>query len=309
MSNNDKVPADKPATTPAYQSVKLAWVRISHHSPDHVAARWPYAGYGSNLSLEQMVRRCPTADIQGGGILRNAKLVFAYYLGIEEMEGASTPVGVFRLTAADVAALDRCEGLGRSYERYLVTVELNGEAVRCFTYVKRDNRLEEPSERYYQTCLRGYGDWNFDARRLRHAREQARKRGKRRTYSSGYGHWRGDSTEIDWNKYRGGGYSRGTTSNPRDALIPPVPSMDEEPEGNGTAASYQPRISLVTGRDLSRKARDAADTFKRKHGSGVYDDPTRTSTLNGHGQETFTGRDGQKWRKGPNGIWYRAKEE
>lgn len=355
LPKSEQPPADEPGQPdPAATdepvapiAVPLRWVRVSHHTPDHIATRYPYAAYGSNLSLSQIVRRCPSADIKGQGTLRNAKLVFAYYLGIAESEGSSVPVAVYTMTAADVAAMDRHEGLGRGtftgtgqygYERYLVTVEINGEAVRCFTYVKRDNELEEPSEGYYQTCLAGYADWNFDTRRLRHARDDARKNGKRRTYSPAYGYWTGEQTHFDWDAWRKGtAYTdgKGRSSPPQrgarnSAFIPSVKSYDnavgqDEPEGNGTAASYnprglgpqaipEPRISLVTGRERpsARRAREnAVATFKRTYGSGNAGpvDPTRISTLNGEGQEEFSNdRTGERWRKGANGVWYRVKE-
>lgn len=317
-SEPDKVPTNEPGQSePEVTAIPLRWLRVSHHTPDHIATRYPYAAYGSNLSLEQMVRRCGTSDIQGTGLLRDARLVFAYYLGIEQAENSSVPIGVYKVTAADVAALDRCEGLGRSYERYLVTVEVNGAAVRCFTYVKRDNALEEPSDRYYQTCVRGYADWNMDARRLRHARDHARKHGKRRTYSNGYGWYDGVSTKVDWSKYNGARDRR-----QHAATIPPVASYDdEEPEGNGTAASYQPRLSLVTGRDLNKPRKgngieakhvnakvEAFTKANRKSTLMPEDDPTRIAEYNASGQEEFTNpRTGEKWRKGRNGVWYRAK--
>jgi len=166
------------APVPSDHALPMAWVRVSHKSPDHIAARYLYAGYGSNLALDQMTRRCAGVDLVGGGILRNARLVFAYHLGIVQHADSTVPVGVFKVTAADVAALDRYEALGRQYERILVTVEVNGQAVRCFTYLKRDNEPEAPSDSYYATCLQGYNDWGFDSRRLRHAREHAVKHGR-----------------------------------------------------------------------------------------------------------------------------------
>ncbi len=163
--------------------------------------------------------------------------------------------------------------------------------MRCFTYVKRDNALEEPSERYYQTCLAGYADFNFDTRRLRHAREDARKNGKRRTYSNAYGHWNGSQTTFDWDAYRKGSTNN---ANRNGAMVPNVrtydPSIDggDIPEsGSGTAASYQPRTSLVTGRQLTgppgnRAARRAEHAKRIQAAVATFTalDPSRISTLN-----------------------------
>lgn len=314
MTNPKKPQSSPPAggeSEPAVPGLPMAWVKVNHHSPDHIAARYPYAGYGSNLSLEQMARRCPTATALGAGILRDARLLFAYYLGIEQHAGSDVVLGVYRVTAADVAALDRCEGLGRSYDRFLVTVETNGRAVRCFTYIKRDNALEEPTDAYYQRCLSGFNDWQFDARRLRHARDRARKEGKRRTYSAASGYWDGRSTSIDWDRYR-----RGTTRS-HPAALPAVPSYDGryEPIANDMPAlppaldrSRPERKSLVTGRTLP--ARDANGQRVKAtplHRAPV--DPTRTSVGGEDGQEEFFNpKNGERWRKGKHGVYYRVKE-
>jgi len=338
------------------EAIPLRWVRVSHHTPDHIASRYLYAAYGSNLSLEQMVRRCPTADIVGQGTLRGAKLVFAYYMGIVEAENASTPMGVYKMTAADVAAMDRAEGLGHGggyrhggsgYERYLVTVEMKGVAVRCFTYVKRDNALEEPSERYYQTCLRGYADWNFDTRRLRHAKEDARKNGKRRTYSSQYGYWDSTQSAFDWDSWRKGtgaineainAMPRPTPSKAgrntpgsvwdeknkcwrwahrRPLQTPVVPSYDEmlgydqyEPEGgNGTGAGMGPPKSGIPPIEPRRSLVTGRELPSSKQArKNIRQAVDNFKAKHGTGQTTFVNGKGERWELGNNGVWYRAKE-
>jgi|GEM_PF-49734 len=287
-------------------AIPLRWVRVSHKTPDHIAARYPYAAYGSNLALEQMAGRCPMADPVGAGTLRSARLVFAYHLGIVEDDAATVPIGVYRLTAADIATLDRYEGLGRSYERYLVTVELNGEAVRCFTYIKRNNEPEAPSERYYGICLQGYTDWQMDTRRLRHARDFARKNQKVRRWSTTtYSDKRFDFD--DWYKATFPDRINGNgTASMRDDFIP---------EGNGTASSYQgPHKSLVTGRMLSGKRHNKTASAKRYEDmrpDEIRDalnmgDPAGPSNGPYPPGTTFTGKNGQTWIKDKNNVWRRA---
>ena len=53
-------------------SLPTRWLNVSHHSAAHIAARYPYAGYGSNLWLQQIGERCPQADTYGRGRLRRA---------------------------------------------------------------------------------------------------------------------------------------------------------------------------------------------------------------------------------------------
>lgn len=278
MANDKQPESNKPTpdqesetATPATISIPIRWVKVTHHTPEHIAARYPYAAYGSNLALRQMAYRCPMADPVGLGLLRNARLVFSPYLGIVEDDQASVPVGIYRLTAADIAALDRYEGLGRSYDRYLVTVEFNGVAVRCYTYVKRNNDPQAPTDRYYETCLEGFADWQIDTRRLRHAREHARKNEKKR-YVPKYG----KAFKFDeWYKH----------------TFP-------ERTGTGTAGD---------GDQFIPEDDDRAPPKGKRIVSNV-DDPTRVSFMD-DGRTVFIGKNGQRWYKGAHGVWYRAPKQ
>ena len=56
-----------------------------------------YIAYGSNLNVEQMKRRCPSARIVGTSEIQNYELLFkgsktGYYLTIEPKEGESADV-------------------------------------------------------------------------------------------------------------------------------------------------------------------------------------------------------------------------
>lgn len=58
-----------------------------------------YVAYGSNLNVEQMKYRCPTAKVYGMGILKDYKLLFKgtphnAYLTIEAAAGSRVPVVV-----------------------------------------------------------------------------------------------------------------------------------------------------------------------------------------------------------------------
>jgi gamma-glutamylcyclotransferase len=337
VSNDNKPGDNTPPENPA-SAIPLRWVKVSHKTPDHIAERYPYAGYGSNLNLAQMSARCATVDLVGPGLLRNARLVFAYHLGIVRDDNKTVPVGVYRMSAADVAAMDRYESLGRNYERILVTVEVNGAAVRCFTYLKRDNAPEPPSERYYQICLQGYHDWQFDDRRLRHARDFARKNHKPRARG-----WTQTYLPFDWSKYGQTGLNAWSRK-PGEANGNTTTSYtdgDMEPLQSGTAASYVPRsgtrrtqyydhdlrkmVPLPAGHRLRyddllkryvpvpmfetmrpediRKAIPQAPRMEDKR--LPIEDPTRTST----DDNTFSNpRTGERWRKGKNNVWYRIKE-
>ena len=68
-----------------------------------------YVAYGSNLNLEQMKYRCPTAKLVGTGVIENCELQFkgfptGAFATIGQKPGASVPVGVFDIQPMDVFA-------------------------------------------------------------------------------------------------------------------------------------------------------------------------------------------------------------
>lgn len=75
-----------------------------------------YLAYGSNLNMEQMKHRCPTAKPIGTAIIENNVLTFrgsgsGYYLTIEPKIGSKVPVGVWEVTAADEAVWTATRGI------------------------------------------------------------------------------------------------------------------------------------------------------------------------------------------------------
>ncbi|TPL89750.1 gamma-glutamylcyclotransferase [Mesorhizobium sp. B2-3-13] len=116
---------------------------------------WPahetflYFAYGSNMDIQQMKERCPDAEIVGSGHLPGYALCFPRMSmkrkcgvsSVEPFAGGEVWGVVYRLTAADLALLDRNEGYqsGRdrhlnSYTRLPVTVTMNGVATEMQTY-------------------------------------------------------------------------------------------------------------------------------------------------------------------------------
>jgi hypothetical protein len=157
--------------------IRNDWADVSHKPPGWVAERWLYAAYGSNLNLEQMQKRCPTAHLHSRGVIPDASLLFSRVLSIRHAPLSEVPVGLYELKAADVVALDRYEGMQRKvYSRKLVAVNIQDVGyVRCFTYVKNTSHLHAPSAEYMSRCLQGYKDWNFQPSRLYRARAAAEK--------------------------------------------------------------------------------------------------------------------------------------
>lgn len=311
------------------------WVKLNHKDPAHVAQRYNYCAYGSNLSLEQMQKRCPEADIVGTGLLRNAELFFAYYAGIKEIAGKICPIGVYKLNARDIATMDRREGMGRAYDRYLVTVDMaDGSKLRCFTYVKWNQVIEAPSKMYMETVTQGYRDWNLPMSFLKEASEYATKHGIKRkpqTYSS---QWSSSRSVANTN---GNGYAS-TASRWCSTCFQYDCAQHSRPRGRD--GKFLPRISLVTGRDLNGIRQDD-ETYTDGYAGGDGDwysedqqdwigpahrqslpaprqpkipfeymtNQERTSLLGPNGGATYENpENGERWAMGSDKVWRRVKE-
>jgi cation transport regulator ChaC len=129
--------------------------------------------YGSNLSLEQMAYRCPTAKIYGRGTLKGYRLLFKgapenAYATIELYKGGEVPVLVWELRPEDEKALDYYEGFPNFYYKDDLKVELDsGETVTAMVYIMTDKikdriHLNLPSQRYLKIVTAGYKSAGFD---------------------------------------------------------------------------------------------------------------------------------------------------
>ena len=136
--------------------------------------------YGSNLNLEQMAIRCPTAKIFGKGILKGYRLLFkgreeSAYCTIEKKRGGKVPVVIWELEPEDEKALDFYEGYPRFYEKEDVKVTLEDEGViMAMAYIMTDKVLDRihlnlPSRSYLETVKVGYQAAGFDEKILEDA--------------------------------------------------------------------------------------------------------------------------------------------
>ncbi len=152
-----------------------------------------YIAYGSNLNVEQMAFRCPSAKAVGTAVLENHTLFFrgsqtGSYLTIEPKIGGKVPVAIWAVTAADEAALDRYEGYPNFYckaDFMLDVTPLGGNPSRagresrsleCFAYIMNEGRpIGLPTDFYLRTCIEGYERFGFDKRILLRAVERMRR--------------------------------------------------------------------------------------------------------------------------------------
>ena len=135
-----------------------------------------YLAYGSNLNLEQMAMRCPTAKVVGATELKNYRLLFrgsraAAVATVEPMKGRSVPALIWKIAPADEAALDRYEGWPYLYRKETVKVKLDGATVEAMIYVMnaKGRPLDVPGCYYYSIILEGYKSAGFDIGILKRA--------------------------------------------------------------------------------------------------------------------------------------------
>jgi hypothetical protein len=108
-----------------------------------------YFAYGSNLSIQRLRARTPSAEPIGAAELPGFRLVFdkrgrdGSAKADCERTDAPDPVvhgGLFRIHAADRPALDRAEGLGQGYDACEVALKTERGTMTAWTYVATDKR-------------------------------------------------------------------------------------------------------------------------------------------------------------------------
>ncbi len=146
-----------------------------------------YLAYGSNLNIEQMKRRCPTAKVIGTAVIDDYKLLFkgsksGSYLTIEPKNGSHIPVAVWEVSAADEAALDYYEGFPTFYYKKDFKVQCRYSTsgierqVTAFAYIMHEDRPHGiPSPYYVRACMEGYREFGFDTGVLLAAVDNSRR--------------------------------------------------------------------------------------------------------------------------------------
>lgn len=142
-----------------------------------------YLAYGSNLNLEQMKKRCPTAKVVCASEVRDYELLFRGGYGavatIEPCQGKNVPVLVWMIQPKDEKALDRYEGYPRLYTKESIPVRIGDSIVPVMGYVMTvGHAYGIPSQGYLNTIAEGYASAGFDTKvlreALRHSTEMAR---------------------------------------------------------------------------------------------------------------------------------------
>ncbi len=171
-----------------------------------------YFAYGSNLNVGQMLRRAPEARPFSKLVLQDWQLVFRGVADIEPKPGCSVQGGLWRITGADEAALDRYEGVRSGlYGKHYFTVSYKDdggndviEDVLVYIIATEDRGLLAPAQFYLDTIREGFKDFRLDETSLDTAVAQAPPRPPPVAYSygfyEGYGRTWGQPTPGAWSK-------------------------------------------------------------------------------------------------------------
>ena len=112
-----------------------------------MSARHTYFAYGSNLCAVQMARRCPGAADPRPAVLADHDWLINErgVATIEPLTGAAVHGVLWRVTDADLAVLDRAEGVPDRYSRQVLQVRTADGSTAAWVYI--DHRVEAGAPR------------------------------------------------------------------------------------------------------------------------------------------------------------------
>jgi gamma-glutamylcyclotransferase (GGCT)/AIG2-like uncharacterized protein YtfP len=125
-----------------------------------------YFAYGSNLDPDQMRHRCPDAVAQGTALLPDWSFsIFERgYATIAEHISGAVYGGLWKVSEADLRALDRYEGVERDfYRRFRATVMTDTGAVQAWVYVADRSADGTPKPGYLERIIAGAEWFGIDA--------------------------------------------------------------------------------------------------------------------------------------------------
>jgi gamma-glutamylcyclotransferase len=131
-----------------------------------------YFAYASNLSREQMLKRCPTAKPKFSAVLPNYKLLFSGWsrewhggtASIQPFRGSKVVGAIYEISENDLQKLDRFEDYPNTYDHATIMVFNEDDvAVKAITYIRRRQADEtKPSPEYLAIIRKGYKDWELE---------------------------------------------------------------------------------------------------------------------------------------------------
>ena len=138
-----------------------------------------YFAYGSNLSIDQMQKRCPEAQVENVAYLPDYRIAFHGHsprwegapATVIPEAGSMVPGLIYRITWRELMVLDDYEGHPDSYERReMELIDRMGNLEVAQVYIKEvDGRYHRPPADYLGVIREAYRQNGFDREPLQHA--------------------------------------------------------------------------------------------------------------------------------------------
>ena len=135
-----------------------------------------YIAYGSNMNLEQMQRRCPTAKVVTSIYLEGYRLRFMgrdfhAVATIEPSADDLVPVTIWEIHPEDERSLDIYEGYPHLYRKETLQLKFGKKTLPAMAYIINEEKMlyGQPSENYFNVIREGYVSAGFDPKLLHQA--------------------------------------------------------------------------------------------------------------------------------------------
>lgn len=135
-----------------------------------------YIAYGSNMNIDQMSRRCPTAKVVDSTWLEGYRLRFMGENGssvatIEKAVDSLVPILVWKIQPKDEQSLDLYEGYPHLYRKETIHIKLGKKTLPAMVYIMNGEKFSygNPSKMYFDTIRDGYIAAGFDPKLLHQA--------------------------------------------------------------------------------------------------------------------------------------------
>ena len=134
-----------------------------------------YFAYGTNMSLSQLISRCPSAKKLLNATLNNYQFIFNSR-GVATIisKRNSTVYGVlFEIDDSEIDNLDRHEGVPKLYTKENKKIEFdNGEEFEALVYVATDSEIGKPRDEHLNIILNALNKEQFPEQYIRNLKEK-----------------------------------------------------------------------------------------------------------------------------------------
>ena len=117
-----------------------------------------YFAYGSNMNVEQMMRRCPDAKKYCNGYIRGYQVIINSRGVATIIKSSKNTVEgvVWAVSDSDIKELDKREGVSRGhYNKNYMRIHTKFGVEQCLVYIASDSKPGEPRPGYLDLIRQG----------------------------------------------------------------------------------------------------------------------------------------------------------